>query len=284
MRIQALTVVLLIGASFVESSTAADKKKPLTKEAFLKAFEERIQKNMANQQKSMELGMRMRIREIGRVCQLTEDQSKRLSVAAKGATERFIQSQGNNDQMRQFADAIWRDLGQIQQLPQNVGIDFDDFIPVQEFGFAGSVPQVYNQPLWKKSLARTLSKEQLGQLKTFDEQRKQRQREATVTYAITKLDKTYFLTDEQQGKLKKLLPPLLDKHLPNWAELDDTYQLEYGVYQVPPATFASVLDEQQLKHWTQQAKQYQDGNGAVGVDSGVGIEGGLIQDGVIELP
>ncbi|MDA1017945.1 MAG: hypothetical protein O3A00_26240 [Planctomycetota bacterium] len=107
-RLLAWVLAAVIGNCVSLRAVAEDgKKKPMTKNAFAAAIEIVSARNAAEMAKRVNALMKLRIRSIGRVCQLSDDQRKRLEVAAKSATKRYVRELIKGVDMNEIVDSYW---------------------------------------------------------------------------------------------------------------------------------------------------------------------------------
>ncbi len=213
--------------------------------------------NAAAGKARLESQLKLKIDELTRVCQITDEQKKKLTLAARGDMKRFFDQVEvvrkkfiavKNDQ-NAFGN-IWQEIQPLQQ-KQSAGL----FVETSLFG---------------KALARTLSEEQQAQYRVVVEERRRFRYRATVEASLITLSNTVTLRSEQHEALLKLL--VEETQPPHIFGQYDNYLVLYRLAKLPAKQIKPLLDDRQWKLMQPQLQQ------------GLGLEAHLAQTGVIDAP
>ncbi len=201
--------------------------------------------------------LKMKLAELRRVCNLTEAQSKKLSLAARGDMQRFFEEvetirekflKVRNDQ--NAFNKIWQEINPLQQ-QQAAGL----------FG---------DSSFFAKTVRNTLTREQHDQYQVVLDDRRRFRYQAAAELALHNMSHTVALRHDQHEAMFQLIieetqPPLTFGQY-------DQYFVFYSLAKLPNAKLKPLLDDRQWKLLQQQLQQ------------GRGMEPFLMQHGMIEPP
>lgn len=201
--------------------------------------------------------LKMKLDELIRVCGLTEDQQKKLRLAARGDMKRFFDEveevrrkflKVRNDQ--NAFNNLWQEIQPLQQQ--------------QAKGLFGDTS------LFAKTIRRTLTDEQQAKYQNVVEDRRKFRYRAAIEVALHTLANTVALQHDQHEAVLKLV--IEETRPPNVFGQHDHSAVMYEMSKLPAAKLKPLLDERQWKLLQQQFNQAR------------GMEGFLIQNGIIDQP
>ena len=213
--------------------------------------------NAAAGKARMESSVKMKLAELRRVCDLTDAQSKKLSLAARGDMRQFFEDvevvrkkflKVRNDQ--NAFNQIWQEINPLQ-LRQAAGL----------FG---------DSSFFAKTVRNTLTREQHEKYQVVLDDRRRFRYQAAAELALHNMSNTVALRHDQHESIFKLIieetqPPLTFGQY-------DQYFVFYSLAKLPTAKLKPLVDDRQWKLLQQQLQQ------------GRGMEPTLMQQGMIEPP
>ena len=207
--------------------------------------------------KRMDSQLKLKLDELTRVCQITDEQKKKLSLAARGDMKRFFD---DVEAVRKKFLAVKNDQNAFQNIWQEIS-------PLQQKQSAGLFGEA---SLFGKSLRKTLTDEQQAQYRVVVEERRRFRYRATIEASIITLSNTVALRAEQHEALLKLL--VEETQPPHIFGQYDNYLVLYRVAKLPARQIKPLFDDRQWKLMQPQFQQ------------GLGLEAHLAQTGVIDAP
>jgi hypothetical protein len=202
-------------------------------------FQGRGDANTARQR--IQSALKLQIDEVHRVCELTEEQKDKLTLAGKGDAKRFFEEV---EVVREKFRAVQNDANAFNGIWQ-------DIQPLQQKLARGLFGE---KSFFAKTLRKTLTPEQVARFQTnLDERRKYRYR-VMVEVGITSLENSVPLRHEQQKALVKLL---LEKSEPpqSFGQYDQ-YVVMHQLSTLPEQDLKAVLNERQWELFERQLGQF----------------------------
>ncbi len=201
--------------------------------------------------------LKLKVDELVRVCQLTDEQKKKLSLAARGDMKRFFD---DVEAVRKKFLAVRKDQNAFQTIWQEIQ-------PLQQKLSAGLFGEA---SLFGKSLRKTLTDDQQAQYRVVVEERRRFRYRATIDASLITLGNTVTLRAEQHDALLKLL--VEETQPPHIFGRYDNYLVLYRLAKLPAKQIKPLFDDRQWKLMQPQFQQ------------GLGLEAHLAQTGVIDAP
>lgn len=224
------------------------------------AIKLKLQETAEQQQAVFQRYMVIKVGEIQRVCELDDSQVKRLTIAAKGAVERFTErwKDGTVTWLLRMAGDIDGDAD-IDQM----AADFADEDMMEQFelimGVGVVTEAICRQPIWENALEKSLESRQKATYEVSETKRQQVRRVATTDYLISILDQEFLLTADQQQKIRPLVEDMIaNNHLQNFrGTIMGSFLLSVNLYKMPRAKLAKVMTAEQIKIWDTKLKKYE---------------------------
>ncbi len=207
--------------------------------------------------KRIDSQLKLKVDELARVCDLTAEQKKKLTLAARGDMKRFFD---DVEAVRKKFLAVRKDQNAFQNIWQEIS-------PLQQKQSAGLFGEA---SLFGKSLRKTLTDEQQAQYRVVVEERRKFRYRATIEASLITLSNTVVLRAEQHNALLKLL--VEETQPPHIFGQYDNYFVLYRLANLPVKKIKPLLDDRQWKLMQPQLQQ------------GRGLEMHLAQTGVIDAP
>lgn len=149
--------------------------------------------------------MEIVIDDISRLCELDEDQQKKLTLAAKGASSRSM-DRWHDQAVRYFKTRVnGADTETAQQILSDVG--------TLNFGSRNADREGEMESLWTDSLNSVLSNEQINRYQDVVAQREQARIDAFAQMAIASLDNHLRLTPDQKKQLNPIITNSANQYL-----------------------------------------------------------------------
>jgi len=201
--------------------------------------------------------LKLKLDELNRVCDLSDEQRKKLTLAARGDMKRFF------DQVEE----VRRKFVKVKNDPNGFNNVWQEINPLQQKQSAGLFG---DNSLFGKTVRRTLTDEQRIKYQAVVEERRQFRYRAAIEVSLHTLANTVALRHEQHEALIKLLveetqPPYLFGQM-------DNYVVMYKMAGLPPEKLKPLFDDRQWKLLQQQFIQAR------------GMESHLVQGGFIDQP
>ena len=203
--------------------------------------------------------LRRRVAILKEPCGLTDQQVRKLDVAARGAAAKFVTKKREQEHAR------------LRQTQKMAGFEFDEQGElIADVPFARIRPTPFNMTfrsptlvqesdLWKRSVNKVLTEEQKQVLDTLNEAAENRRRDAVVRTFIARMDFHMNLKFSQIEKLnvKISADPLADmltkKMLYEELALENAKRVSGGAEKLKESKFEylveDILNEQQLGKW-----------------------------------
>jgi hypothetical protein len=197
--------------------------------------------NAADGKRRLETQVKFQLTEIDRACQLTEAQRERLTLAARGDLQRFLEQV---EVVRRKFDAVKHDqdkLGQVWQELQPLQIR-------QARGFTGP------DTVLAKVLGKTLNEEQAKQVEAAQAERRRFRYEAGIGISLNSMEAWVALTKNQRQALTKLL---LELPPPRVFGQYDHMLVNYRLASLPQTKVQPIFDNRQwqaLQQYLAQAR------------------------------
>lgn len=205
--------------------------------------------------KKLEVMLRLdlQIGEIKSVCDINEQQIKKLKVASKGVAQR--QSRKWAKEMDEFQ--IWGDLaknenGDDDKKEEDLdAIDLDsvdaEALQWMNISFSGAQQGAEEDKVWKKAVNSVLTAEQMEKLVQVREKRKERATKALVEFFVQSYGSELLLSETQLDELRKVIARTLKSH-PAPKSIDDTYNSLMHVASISEKQL-KFMSPTQLKRW-----------------------------------
>jgi len=242
-------LAMVLPAFGQKPAAGADDEKKAAKEAKIAEYLQRLSETERDQKFET---MEAVISDIDRVCHLTEDQKKRLTLAAKGAVDKYLES--------------WRTQmdGWVRQRTTHLDGDINDVLAGMNsvrFGNAKNwAPE--RQDLWKSSLESALTAEQRNAYRTDVKARSDFKHQAMANVVVADLDRRIKLAPDQRTKLLALAVTASGKYwerLENWSGDEENlpfYQMGAIMGGVPKEELEKLLSQRQMEGWKQYFSRY----------------------------
>ncbi len=201
--------------------------------------------------------LKLKLDEVNRVCNLTEAQQKKLTLAARGDMKRFFDQV---EEVRKKFLAVKNDQNGFNQIWQEIS-------PLQQKQAAGLFGET---SLFAKTLRKTLTDDQQAQYRIVTDERRRFRYRATIEVWLTSTGSTVALRHDQHEALLKLM--VEETQPPNVFGQYDNQVVLYEMSKLPAPKLKALLDERQ---WKVLQTQF---------DQARGMEGYLIQNGIIDQP
>ena len=213
--------------------------------------------NAAAGKARMESSVKMKLAELRRVCDLTDAQSKKLSLAARGDMRQFFE---DVEVVRKKFLKVRNDQNAFNQIWQEIN-------PLQQRQAAGLFG---DSSFFAKTVRNTLTREQQEKYQVILDDRRRFRYQSAAEVALHNLSNTLALRHDQHESIFKLIieetqPPLTFGQY-------DQYYVFYSLAKLPTAKLKPLVDDRQWKLLQQHLQQ------------GRGMESTLMQQGMIELP
>jgi hypothetical protein len=178
-------------------------------------------------------GLKQKIDEIGNVCELSQLQKAKLSLAGQGDIQRFVSRVDDLKSKCQTGPVTQEEFRALSQSAQSLRAEYQ-----QGLFESGS--------LFSKTLAASLRPEQTARYEQVDRERRAYRYRARVELAVAQLDAILGLSDEQRWRLVQLI---LDKTRPprRFGQFDRIVVLVQISRLVPDETLATVLEPAQQR-------------------------------------
>jgi hypothetical protein len=197
-------------------------------------------RNAQQARKRLETQLTLRIDELDRACQLTEEQKKKLQLAGQGDIKRLYDDTAI---IRQKFDKLRNDQNAINQI-------FQEIQPLQARISAGIFRA---ESFYQKSVLKILGAEQAAKMAQLDLDRRIFRYHANILLTLTVVDAGVPLRDEQRQKLIKLLQE--ETKPPKRFGQYDSYVVMLQMSKLPPEKIKAILDETQWKAMQGQFQQ-----------------------------
>ena len=259
-------------------------------------FLQHLAKMSDRQRESLLQHMTVRIDDMHRVCQLSESQYRKLSIAAKGAVERTMETwhaqmkEWKKQMVQQFGGLGFGDFPAIQVeeanaagavvelgeedevIVENQNVD-DQFVVqandevLQEWIWqvdaqAGDYSEFYrqlmNQSVWQTSLRTVLTDTQRQKYEAAVAERATFKRRSTIAKLVATIDEQVLLSPEQRRKLAAIIDKALGESLQSQPTdpFAENATMLLVSQQMDKRQLADVLSPAQLGKWSDYEKRY----------------------------
>jgi hypothetical protein len=185
--------------------------------------------------------LKLRIDDLHRICNLSEPQKQKLTLAARGDIKRFFEQ----------VDAAREQFRAVQNDPNAFNAIWRDIQPLQQKLASGLFGET---SLFAKTLRKTLTPEQLAKYKANLDERHRYRHKAMVAAALATLENSVPLRNEQHAALVKLI---VDKSPPPQASGQyNHYVVMYQISKLPASEVNALLDDHQQKLLERQLDQF----------------------------
>jgi hypothetical protein len=211
-----------------------------------------LERARANTKTSYDRRLKLTILEIDRVCDLSDEQLKRLQVAAQGAIEAAL---GNNQRVN---GALGIQLA--VRAPGQAGVNALRQAVTPVLGTVGE--KVLFQPLWVTTLKNTLSEDQQSRLTKADAKRAAEVRSARIDQLTVKLSQILLLAPDQEDAMRTLIDGTMTQSSALRYMADRSGEnLLRTLSRIPKDKASKFLSKEQLAFWpVQSAYQTTTGN------------------------
>ena len=221
--------------------------------------EEFFNKQMTQYEEAAAGTLRRRVALLKEPCSLTDQQVRKLDVAARGAAAKFVTKKREQEHTR------------LRQTQKMAGFKFDEqgelisdvpYARIRPTSFSltfRSPTLVQESELWQRSVSKVLTEEQKQILDTLNEAAEDRRRDAVVRNFIARLDFHMNLNVSQIEKLYEkisadpLADQLIQKMLYQELALENAKRVSGGLEKLKESKFEylveDILNEQQLGKW-----------------------------------
>ena len=249
-------------------------------EAWQKSMESsRIRTNDRNRQK-----MALRVKELATICELSEDQLKRLELAAKGAIERA------SDAYMEYQENSWRRRREGNNRGgRAIVLKREKHDPT-------------HQDIWQDIISETLDPDQLKSYQQEMSARAMFYAETTIYRLMQQLDEKARMSASQRDMIKKQIQSSI-KISEKDMDMQAMQTIVYSTFaQFPEKLLREILNKEQFKEWVSFGQRYgwkrkvvgkaviqQNFKQAVQLDAGVGLKievngVNVIKNGIIVAP
>ena len=201
--------------------------------------------------------LKLKLDELNRVCDLTEDQQKKLTLAARGDMKRFF------DQVEE----VRRKFLKVKNDPNGINNVWQEIQPLQQKQAAGLFGDT---SFFAKTIRKTLTDEQQAKYRIVLEERRRFRYRAAIEVSLHTLGNAVALRHDQHEAVLKLL--VEETQPPYVFGQYDHHAVMYEMSSLPAAKLKPLLDERQWKLLQQQFNQAR------------GMEAFLVQNGIIDQP
>jgi hypothetical protein len=197
---------------------------------------------MNNMKASYDRRLKLTILEIDRVCDLSEEQRKKLQVAAQGAIEAATVK-------RQAPNAAGAAVFQLAARPVNAVAATRPTSP-PTLGTVGE--RVLSQPLWIKTVENTLTAKQKATLAKSESRRATAMRKARIDELTLKLCQTLLLSPEQEVAMRELIDRTIEETNLRYLADRSGESLIRSLSRIPRDEAVKFLGEEQMAFWPAQ--------------------------------
>ncbi len=265
--------ICLVTPSFPEKEKNLKEDKAF--EAWQKSMESsRIRTNDRNRQK-----MALRVKELATICKLSEDQLKRLELAAKGAIERA------SDAYMEYQEKSWRRRREGNNRG-GIVLKRETYDPT-------------HQEIWQDIITETLNPDQLQSYQQEMSARAMFYAETTIYRLMQQLDEKARMSASQRDMIKKQIQSSI-KIPEKDMDMQAVQAIVYRTFsQLPEKPLREILNKEQFKQWVSFGQRYGWKRKVVGkapivkravqLDAGVGVKievngVNVIKNGIIVAP
>ncbi|HIF31782.1 MAG: hypothetical protein ABGX07_14350 [Pirellulaceae bacterium] len=197
---------------------------------------------MNNMKASYDRRLKLAILEIDRVCDLSEEQRKKLQIAAQGAIEAATVK-------RQAPNAAGAAVFQLAARPVNAVAATRPTSP-PTLGTVGE--RVLSQPLWIKTVENTLTAKQKATLAESEARRATAMRKARIDELTLKLCQTLLLSPEQEVAMRELIDRTTEETNLRYLADRSGESLIRSLSRIPRDEAVKFLGEEQMAFWPAQ--------------------------------
>lgn len=237
----------------------------------IKSLRDQVSESIRQQTQLYQRQMEIAVAEIDRLCDLTDEQEKRLSVAAKGAIEEALLPRSANfaaatdtpKEIDEIIDArvkaeekrILDVLKQADKL-QESGVE----LPWGALGVtvtAVADDAAIGSDRWKTSIEQILSPAQAKRYTQAKKLRQEKVQSARVQLVLAQLDELLLMDDEQMKKMESLLHEVMKQNSTARMLLTGSPSFfSQRIHMIPYTQAKEFLAEDQLRHWRAIATGY----------------------------
>ena len=244
-------------------------------EAWQKSMESsRVRTNDRNRQK-----MALRVKELATICKLSEDQLKRLELAAKGAIERA------SDAYMEYQEKSWRRRREGNNNRGGIVLKRETYDPT-------------HQEIWRDIITGTLNPDQLQSYQQEMSARAMFYAETTIYRLMQQLDEKARMSASQRDMIKKQIQSSI-KIPEKDMDMQAVQAIVYRTFaQLPEKPLREILNKEQFKQWVSFGQRYGWKKKVIGkapvkqaaqLDAGVGVKievngVNVIKNGIIVAP
>jgi hypothetical protein len=255
------------------------KQKNLKEDKAFEAWQKSMESSRIRTNDRNRLKMALRVKELATICELSEDQLKRLELAAKGAIERA------SDAYMEYQEKSWRRRREGNNNRGGIVLKRETHDPTQ-------------QEIWQDIITETLN---LDQLKSYHQEMSARAMfyaETTIYRLMQQLDEKARMSASQRDMIKKQIQSSI-KIPEKDMDMQAVQTIVYSTFaQFPEKPLREILNKEQFKQWVSFGQRYGWKRKVVGkapvkqavkLDAGVGIKVevngvNVIKNGIIVAP
>lgn len=200
------------------------------------------QSTLAAGRTRLETQLRLHLEGIDRVCQLSDDQRRKLQLAGRGDVKRFFDR----------VEDVRLKFREVRKDQNKVGEIFQRIQPLQQDLQAGLFGDV---SLFRRVLPRILTADQFATYGKVEQQRRQFHYQAKVGLAVAMLENALPMEDEQRQKLKRLI--LAETKPPKRFSPHDYHVVLVQLAKISEAKLKPIFDDDQWKQMSRQKAQMQ---------------------------
>ncbi|MEX2139254.1 MAG: hypothetical protein WD894_08340 [Pirellulales bacterium] len=197
--------------------------------------------NADSARQRLQSALQLQIDELHRVCELTDAQKRKLSLAARGDIRQFFEQ----------VEAIREKFGALQNDANAFNGIWQEIQPLQQKLSRGLFGET---SFFAKTLRKTLTPEQTVKYKANVEERRKYRYRAMVEVGVTTLENSVPLRHEQHTALVKLL--LEKTQPPQTFGQHDNYVILHQLSTLPENEVKALLDERQWALLQRQVGQF----------------------------
>lgn len=200
--------------------------------------------------------MTLHVEQLQSACDLDESQLHKLQIAAKGASERFVEHW--IELIARRAVKSEEEDAELEAITESLDVD-----AIEEFrillGVYPVVRAINRDRIWTRTIETCLNKQQHSILMRTWQEREKGYVQNMVRWVLQAIDREFLLSKEQKKKLLPLVTKsLTNKYGPTAGHVYGTAFLFAWVYSIPQKTVKPILNKSQLKLWAQRAELFED--------------------------
>lgn len=231
-------------------------------QAKIKTLREQVSESIRQQTQVYSRQLEIAVAEIDRLCDLTDEQEQKLSVAAKGAIEEALLPRTAD-----FSSETPKDIDEIidarvkaeEERIQNVLKQADKLqeqgieLPWGSLGVtvrAVADDAAIGSTRWKNSISQILSPAQVAKYTEARKARQDKVQAARIQLVLAQLDQLLLMDQKQNAEMEKLLRELMEENTTARLLLTGSPSFfTQRIHIIPYSRAKEFLAEDQLRHW-----------------------------------